>query len=1006
MAEGYSERDPTKENAMLCRILSADLASKELAELAAELDAESKPRLLNVETVERVLMAKLSARALLAEKLKFLRECSKACEEARRDARYPPAVLQQLPKVHQMIGNYGSLSMTCTELFGHDSVPPDQASACLQSMLERRELTIFLLDAMANAMEEPDQIAAIFGPFLNQACFRLKGRNLVDQKLEEFRLIADVSATKGPLAKLLVTLPAFRPSTVQAAPNPFLGMMAGASGAVPQPGMGWRLQSESLFGWILSPTCIDTALYKEQSARSVHFSRGLASRSRASVESVQRLLRDTVQEVLRQGSSIVAPLLRAGEASRNAVVGWFAALVTGSQARTKSANMMDQGQGPQGFLSMLENAPVPLEMQMQMQIMKAQTSGFATSGLCVNSFWAILELVKPIKLPQVTTLEPFYLLREGPHDKEVIGGFLEEPRFGETSEVEATKEYATSKGHLKDPSKFPAQIFWLAIRAFHVLCVPVMKENLCMVAAAGFFQQKNPAVMETALGEHLVYEAILGSSAFLGDLGTFLNLVMAFCLGAAFPEKAAEFAAGKVLGSVLTEEVSPQWLVLPSCILEDIVEVLEIVTSIQPPGKGPSELFLHLDAQLLLLLVTFILGNGQHVKNPNLRGKAATLLKGLTANSNYRHLVENSPVLANDIVPGCIRVFTAVEKTKQSFYDIRMQLKYQLRIPIMELFERVLPLEAHKKALKSFATENPDEFLKFLNNLMNDATMQLEEGMDTLIEIRRLMREGKEAELTRPAASSVAEDEQTGEGTDLYARSRADPKAHCKQYMQMGHRTISTLWSISREAPMVIITKLNVLQQMLHNCLNSCLDRLVGPRCLELKAPQKGQVSDFEEYSFKPKELLQMIAEMYVFVARADKEKVQKTITEDGRSYRPKTFQKAVSILRREQMISADMLQEFSTFVQELNDLAESQEAALANVTVPDDFLDPIMSEIMVDPVLLPTSNTIMDRKVIERHIMSNDDDPFNRKPLAVKVREWHAKISLISLDRCRFQSF
>ncbi|CAK9000024.1 E4 ubiquitin-protein ligase UFD2 (RING-type E3 ubiquitin transferase UFD2) (Ubiquitin conjugation factor E4) (Ubiquitin fusion degradation protein 2) (UB fusion protein 2) [Durusdinium trenchii] len=817
--------------------------------------------------------------------------------------------------------------------------------------------------------------------------------------------------------------------------------------------------------------------------------------------------------------------------------------------------------------------------------------------------------------------------------------------------------------------------------------------------------------------------------------------------------------------------------------------VLEIVTSIQPPGKGPSELFLHLDAQLLLLLVTFILGNGQHVKNPNLRGKAATLLKGLTANSNYRHLVENSPVLANDIVPGCIRVFTAVEKTKQSFYDIRMQLKYQLRIPIMELFERVLPLEAHKKALKSFATENPDEFLKFLNNLMNDATMQLEEGMDTLIEIRRLMREGKEAELTRPAASSVAEDEQTGEGTDLYARSRADPKAHCKQYMQMGHRTISTLWSISREAPMVIITKLNVLQQMLHNCLNSCLDRLVGPRCLELKAPQKGQVSDFEEYSFKPKELLQMIAEMYVFVARADKEKVLTACLPDafatalgsssgswapvqrqaevarawpkhpleeeerlalaeafttlsaskrGRAvcslfqcllgtstelfgvrndgtgrcalvigddeaaasevtaallrgyavtwaseqnlegfppellqsveagpiadlpdvqmlrllgYSPALWMKthalpndfggweaglkpqphgmagldamalartnlevlsklprsdhhftqeaydlsallstvtppsvdvptvpglppprwarsaydrgleeihdlldllwgfsagsdsvslggaskhflltsgelpeevvkaavlttlspfyepvslhvvglgpdalskdpqrgfarlvesgkenlqwhllehesADSFLdwlrqfnhpsppilfgtlwgheeelrrsvavagganwprlfaaepweqlrrwaqpvfdgnvlradlsgprlatrncdifdqRREQMISADMLQEFSTFVQELNDLAESQEAALANVTVPDDFLDPIMSEIMVDPVLLPTSNTIMDRKVIERHIMSNDDDPFNRKPLAVK---------------------
>lgn len=57
----------------------------------------------------------------------------------------------------------------------------------------------------------------------------------------------------------------------------------------------------------------------------------------------------------------------------------------------------------------------------------------------MNSFWAILELVKPIKLSQVAllssvievaqvgTLEPFYLLREGAHDKEVrrLSQFLE-----------------------------------------------------------------------------------------------------------------------------------------------------------------------------------------------------------------------------------------------------------------------------------------------------------------------------------------------------------------------------------------------------------------------------------------------------------------------------------------------------------------------------------------------------------------------------------------------------
>merc|ERR1719311_1617017 len=107
-------------------------------------------------------------------------------------------------------------------------------------------------------------------------------------------------------------------------------------------------------------------------------------------------------------------------------------------------------------------------------------------------------------------------------------------------------------------------------------------------------------------------------------------------------------------------------------------------------------------------------------------------------------------------------------------------------------------------------------------------------------------------------------------------------------------------------------------------------------------------------------------------------------IMEDGRSYKPKTFRKAVSILRRENMIAKELLKDFETFVNELNDLASAQEAALANVEVPDNYLDPIMSEIMNDPVLLPTSKTIMDRKVIERHIMSNDDVPFNRMKLAV----------------------
>lgn len=964
---------------MLLKILQAaiDPPSADLAELAAELDTEGGGRTLSVaDTAERVLMVKLSAKPLLAERLKYLRLCMVQVNEVRRDAKFPPLVLEQLPKVAQMVGNYGALCLTCAELFGSEPLPPGQAATTLVQMWQEQSLPMDLLARIAESVEE-DQALAVFGLLLHSVVQKLQGRDLVDQKTTEVNWIVNLCATKGPLAKLLTRLPAFRPPPGGAPPPQNFMQRPNAS----PPGEGFRLQTESLLGYILAPTCLDTGLYKDKSARQLHF-QNIRGKSRPAVQSSQSLLRHSLQEVLRQANSIINPLFRTDNATRQMVLGWFGAIITGTQSRTKSANTLDQGGGPGHFVQSLENSPMPmqsnLDMVLSMQSMQAKMQGFATPGMAVNTFWCLLQLAKPIKMDKAPP-DPFYILQTAPEHVECIGGFKDEARFGDNDEVEAAKAFAESNGLLVEP-KFTTQIFWLAVRAMHVMLVPVLKEEVCFAYAVGYFQPKDMAKFEAALGEHFLHETIFDSSAFLQDLAAFLNLEIAVCLLAAFPDNSASINAGRWSGGALPEHVSVQWSVLPSCIVEDIVEVLEYYITIRPPGQPVSELFQHLNKEHLLVLMTLLLGSGDHVKNANLRGKATTILQNLSKQGPYRHLLETSPAVSGGLVPACVCVFTAVEKTKQSYYDIRMQLKYQLRIPVMELMEMLLPIEPHKVALKHMAETRADEFLKFLNQMMNDATMQLEEGLDTLGEIRKLVREGGEAALARPANEQLEQDEQNEDGQDVYRRSRADPKEHCKTYMKMGNRTIRTLWSITREAPLVIVQKLNVLQQMMHNCLNPCLNRLVGPRCLELK----GASHDFEEFNFKPKELLQMIAEMYVFVGRADKDRVHKMIIEDGRSYASTTFLKAVKILRRENMIGKEMLGDFENFVQELNALSQAQEEALANVEIPDNYLDPIMAEIMVDPVLLPTSSTIMDRKVIERHIMSCDDDPFNRAHLAV----------------------
>ncbi len=58
--------------------------------------------------------------------------------------------------------------------------------------------------------------------------------------------------------------------------------------------------------------------------------------------------------------------------------------------------------------------------------------------------------------------------------------------------------------------------------------------------------------------------------------------------------------------------------------------------------------------------------------------------------------------------------------------------------------------------------------------------------------------------------------------------------------------------------------------------------------------------------------------------------------------------------------------------------------------------LDPLMDTLMADPVQLP-SGVIIDRPVIIRHLLSSNQDPFNRQQLTVDMlepaRELKAKI-------------
>jgi ubiquitin conjugation factor E4 B len=179
--------------------------------------------------------------------------------------------------------------------------------------------------------------------------------------------------------------------------------------------------------------------------------------------------------------------------------------------------------------------------------------------------------------------------------------------------------------------------------------------------------------------------------------------------------------------------------------------------------------------------------------------------------------------------------------------------------------------------------------------------------------------------------------------------------------------------------------------------LNYFMDHLVGPKSKQLKVKEK------DKYNFQPRLLLSKLVEIYINLYKQDKNFLEAVIR-DGRSFSMDLFHKATHYLSKYTLVSAEVTQNWTSFIEHLEKLSNQQKEDEQTLgEIPSEFLDPILSELMVDPVILPSGITV-DRPVIERALLSSPQDPFSRKPLTKdmlvphtelkqKIEDWKASV-------------
>jgi len=163
--------------------------------------------------------------------------------------------------------------------------------------------------------------------------------------------------------------------------------------------------------------------------------------------------------------------------------------------------------------------------------------------------------------------------------------------------------------------------------------------------------------------------------------------------------------------------------------------------------------------------------------------------------------------------------------------------------------------------------------------------------------------------------------------------------------------------------------------------LNYFLSHLAGPHAKKFKVQAQ------EKYGFRPSDLLRLLVQIYLFLnsSKDDKEFI-KAVERDSRSFSIKTFQTANRIITQHKLVRSDIIVKFGGLIKELQNCTverESEEVLLDDV--PNEFLDPLMAHVMTDPVKLPSGN-IIDRSVIERHLLTSATDPFNRQKLTPEM--------------------
>ncbi|KYK64036.1 U-box domain-containing protein, partial [Toxoplasma gondii TgCatPRC2] len=430
-----------------------------LKRYAEELTREGKPLKLARADLETILIKRIqdAAKEGTPNVFRFLADCFHRANDEVYSKGLPaalrPGVVQELQR--QLV-DYSVLLLSCPELFELGDPPPyAMLGEQLTQFVEMGcPLSFFarMVDTLVQQGTETgeDFLGRWFTPTIKSLSERLNLHSMTEYKsapLNALKFLSSQKAVARLMADPAILLPEF--------PRRF---------PVTKPGLFY--QENSLLGRLLAQTLLDGPTLKngrQESLSMKYFAGNQALTTQYLQATVQTLRHDEQnhQEVFLQ---IVKNLCRGGSDCRHRVVQWYGQILGSNELRAKMSHMLRMTQ---------QQAAESLD-PMHSMLLKVQ--GQTSYGFTLNAFWSLLGLAEPIKMDKLSDLCYFFCLRGDAMAREVLGDLAKDAKLGNEASVSAAEKFCNAKGVLKAETKFPSEVFWLALKAVRVLFNPCMAE--------------------------------------------------------------------------------------------------------------------------------------------------------------------------------------------------------------------------------------------------------------------------------------------------------------------------------------------------------------------------------------------------------------------------------------------------------------------------------------------------------------------------------------------------